>query len=165
MALKDDYLNWFPVSVTSNADSSTIASTNHNTNAGASEKIAWRIHKIEWHCDVNLSGVDGQYFDLVICTRRGLSSIPSLTDMGVIGRYRMYEREGAAGYAFWQQPIVHDYLPPFVMAGANITMYWKGSANDSNWQSKELRARIGYTMISISGDVWQELFQTWNFSN
>jgi len=165
MALKDDYLNWFPVSVTSNANSSTISETQHNTNASASSKVAWRIHKIEWYPDVNLSGVDGQSYELALCTRRNLSAIPNLTDMGVLGKYRMYEREGAAGYAFVNQPIIHDYLPPFVMAGANISMYWKGSADDSNWQSKTINARIGYTMVTIAGDVWQEIFQTWNFSN
>ena len=165
MALKDDYLNWFPLSVTMGSDSTDLASTNHNTNAGASEKIAWRIHKIEWHLDVDLSGVDGASLTAVICTRRGLTAMPTLTDMGVIGTCRFNEREGAAGYAVVEWPRVHDYLPPFVMAGANITMYGQADDNNASWQSKVLRARIGYTMISISGDVWQELFQTWNFSN
>jgi hypothetical protein len=165
MALKDDYLNWFPCSVTTGADSSVIASTNHNTNAGASEKIAWRVHKIEWFPTVNLSGIDDSNFEIVLSTRRGLTVTPGIVDMGTIGIMRYYEREGAAGYVVQTEPVVHDYLPPFVMAGANITMYYKGSVNVAAWQSKVIEARIGYTMVSIAGDIWQELFQTWNFSN
>jgi len=165
MALKDDYLNWFPVSATFGADASDLTGTNHNTNAGASEKIAWRIHKIEWHMDTVMSGVDGAWIKTVLSTRRGLTAIPGLTDMGTIGMFKTVEREGAAGYAYQEWPVVHDYLPPFVMAGANITMYAQASVSTASWNSQTVYGRIGYTMVSIAGDVWQELFQTWNFSN
>ena len=94
--LKDDYLQWFPCEVTSASASNTLASTNHNTNAGSDTKIAWRIHKIEWHLGVNLSGQDNEHLIVALSTRKGLTTMPVLTDMGCIALLDMAETEGAA---------------------------------------------------------------------
>lgn len=165
MGLKDDYLNWFPIEVDSGADSTTLTSNDENTNASAATKIGWRIHLIEFYMDVGGSTVDEANLTLGLSTRKGLSAMPALTDVGCIALCRMDEGIVTSGYNYHISPIVFNYLPPVLIAGSNISMYFQGSTNNATWQSKTFRARIGYTMIDIAGDAWQELFQTWNFSS
>jgi len=164
MALKDDYLNWFPFKLTTGADSTDLVELQKNTNASASDKIAWRIHKIQWYTPISASGSANADWQLCLSTRRGLATMPDIIDMGVLDKLQQNESAAATtGLIF--SPKTVDYLPPFVMAGSNISLYWQGSTNSAVWQNKVLFVRVGYTMVTIAGDVWQEIFQTWNFSN
>lgn len=162
MGLKDDYMQWFPLKVTSGAASNTLTEAEHNTPMGADTKIAFRIHKAEWHLGVSLSGQDNEQLTVTASTRKGLSSMPAINDYGTIDQFILCETEGAAGYAVHNWPQNHSWMPPFIIAAENISMYVQSSTDKANYQSKDMRCRLGYTMVDLTGEqAWREVYQTW----
>lgn len=165
MAYKDDYIQWFPVKVTAATASNTLAEAEHGTQFGTDSDLAMRVHCVEWHLGVNLSGQDNEHLKVCLCTMRALTTMPNLGDFGMIDMMDLAETEGAAGYAIILWPVVHTWLPPFVCAPVNISMYVQSTTDKAAYQSKTMRARIGYTQLQLvtKGD-YKEVYQTWNRS-
>lgn len=162
--IRDVYMNVFPLEVTFGADASLLVSANHNTSAGPSSKQAWRIHAIEWMWQ----GVRGAYnrTEFVISTRKNLAALPQITDMGSVAK--LQKKCASAGAAFLYidtQPFVQTFLPPMIIAASNLTLYAKSSAADAQANSTKVEARLLYTMVDLTSDIYSELFQTWNFAN
>jgi hypothetical protein len=168
MAGRDQYMNFFTMEVTSNADASTIASEDYNTGAGVSTLLAWRIHSVEYLTLGTPSGaVDTYNWQVVVSTRKGLTTIPDLTDKGTIAKFvKTITLYGAGtGFGVGQYPNQTTYLPPMIVASPNFTIYYKGSHNFNGMQSKLHQVRIGFTTERLDDSAYREVFETWNYAN
>lgn len=168
MAGKDQFMNFFAMSLQTEAAATTFVEESFNTGAGVATLLAWRIHLVEWFTDGSWSGAaDGSNFYITVSTRKGLSVVPALTDKGTIAKLRgvitVYGAGTGAHSNYW--PKQDEYLPPQLIASPTIALQWDCSADFAGMQSKNWRIRLGFTTQKLTESAYREVFETWNFAN
>lgn len=156
---KDVYGNFFPLEATGAAAVTTLSHTNHNTSMGVDTNIGWRVHGIEWYYPKG--GSTACRMKMSISTRKDLTVMPEIGDMGCVAQM-MQTQNG--GYSF-QYPRSKEFMPPILLGAQNLTLYLQGDITDADYNGHIFRARILYTTVELSDDVYRELWQTWNYSN
>ncbi len=159
--MRDVYVNFFPMQVLFGANASVLVQNNHNAPMGMGLGFAWEIHSIDWYPPPFADGASA-IATFAISTRRGLTTMPVLTDKGTLAVFKTSLLWQTSGASYQVLPERTSWLPPVVLASPNMSLYAQVSATHASFNSKLVEARINFTMVELDKALYEELFQTWN---
>jgi hypothetical protein len=162
-SIKDIYMNFYNLSVTTETVATALAEGQHHTAMGPSMNIAWEIHSAE----VFFPPIAAVTAEIVVAvsTRRGLAAMPELNDKGLVALWRMSHLFSGSVGATQREPQKQNWLPPMLLAAPNLSVYAQASVDTSWTDDAPIPVRIGFTMVTLDTPLYQELFQTWNFAD
>jgi len=170
MAGRDQYMNFFTMTLQTGANATTLTNENYNTGAGVSTMLAWRIHQVEYLTNGSWSGAtDGSRITMTLSTRKDLAAMPGLNDKGTICQFKrvltLYATANGTSAVQSQEPQVQHFLPPLLVASPNFSIYWSSSVDFAGQQSMYQDIRIGFTTEKLTESAYREVFETWNYAN
>lgn len=161
----DLYAQVFDMRVVVNTENSTaLNEAPHSTGLSVRGNHAWLIHSINlWtHSPVFLPAAHAVY--ATVCTVKGMAQIPTPGDPGVVHYFAAGLQYVTEGMTYWKEPMEDRFLPPIPLAAPNISLYVKTSLDTVSLRGIPIIARLHFTTVPMTPEIWTEIAETWAYS-